>query len=332
MLRWFIRILLVILVLAIAGAGYAYFNAQQTLDRSRAHSAAVADFPVFNGSQTDGDVQIEASGMRFRARLYGLDNDGPGLVLLHGFPESSAMWAPLAQAADAAGYRVLAFDQRGYSPGARPDGVEAYAGDLIVADALAVADAVGFDQFHLVGHDWGSMIGWGVAIQHPERLLSWTAISIPHPDTLRDAIFESPPSYVRLFQLPVVPETWILYDDAALPRSLWAPHPEDEVEDYLAILTEPGALTSALNWYRAIPLTAEQWFDADMSVAAPTLFIWGSREIWVSPERIEAQEALMRGPYETLELDAGHWVIQEQTEATVSAILAHLSANSRDTD
>lgn len=332
MLRWFIRILLVILVLLLAGAAYAFINAQLTLDRTRAHTYAVAAFPVFDGSQSDGDVQIEASGMRFRARVYGLDNEGPGLLLLHGFPESSAMWAPLARAADEAGYRVVAFDQRGYSPGARPEGVEAYAGDLIVADALAIADAVGFEQFNLVGHDWGSMVGWGIAIQHPERLLSWTAISIPHPDTLRDAIFENPPSYVRLFQLPVVPETWILYDDAALPRSLWEPHPQDEVEDYLAILTEPGALTAALNWYRAIPLTAEQWFEADMAVDTPTLFIWGDREIWVSPERIEAQAALMRGPYETLELDAGHWVIQEQTDATVAAIIAHLEENNLDTE
>ena len=95
---------------------------------------------------------------------------GPGLFLLHGFPVTSAMWEPLIAPAAAAGYRVIAFDQRGYSPGARPAGVDAYRVDRTLEDVLAVADAAGFERFHLVGHDWGCVVGWRAAVSHLEQV------------------------------------------------------------------------------------------------------------------------------------------------------------------
>ena len=97
---------------------------------------------------------------------------GDPVILLHGFPETSAMWTPLIEAAASDGFRVVAFDQRGYSPGARPDDVAAYAVPALVDDVLAVADALGFQRFHLVGHDWGCVVGWSVASLHPDRVTS----------------------------------------------------------------------------------------------------------------------------------------------------------------
>src|SRR3954465_4099056 len=98
----------------------------------------------------------------FDARVAG-PIDGPGVVLLHGFPETSESWNHQMPALAAAGYRVIAPDQRGYSPRARPAGADAYRTERLVADVVALADAARLDRFHLVGHDWGGAIAWQVA-------------------------------------------------------------------------------------------------------------------------------------------------------------------------
>ena len=124
--------------LIIAGVGA---STLLSFDWKRSHSATTAELPELNSGST-GLVRIAANGFEFRARVAGLDNTGPGLMLLHGFPETSAMYTPLIEAAATAGYRVVAFDQRGYSPGARPTGVDNYEVRLLVEDAWAVANAV----------------------------------------------------------------------------------------------------------------------------------------------------------------------------------------------
>jgi pimeloyl-ACP methyl ester carboxylesterase len=262
--------------------------------------------------------------MTFRARVAGLSNRGPGLILLHGFPETSLMWEPLAHAAASAGYRVVAFDQRGYSPGARPEGVAPYAAPELVADVLSVADAVGFRRFHLVGHDWGCNVGWAVAIQHPTRVLSWSGLSIPHPATLLADVARDPPTYIKLFTTPWVAETMFTFNDLAGLRSTYELATSEQREEYLAVFSEPGALTAALNWYRAIPASFEAADELAQPVQPSTLFIWGTDEFWVTQDALEGQRGFAAGPYRELELDAGHWLMQEQTEAVVAAVLSHL--------
>ena len=112
----------------------------------------------------------------FRAREAG-PKDGPLVLLLHGFPQSSAEWKSQLEALGAAGYHAVAPDQRGYSPGARPEGVDAYAVAALVADTLGMADALGAETFHLVGHDWGAIVAWHVAARHPKRLRTLTIVS-----------------------------------------------------------------------------------------------------------------------------------------------------------
>src|SRR3990172_1122388 len=120
------RILIAGFALVCLGLGVIVAGSLLSLDWSRTHSARTASLPLLSDSISHGLVRIEANGLVFRARVAGLDSDGPGLILLHGYPETSAMWEPLIAAAAARGYRLIAFDQRGYSPGARPRGVEAY--------------------------------------------------------------------------------------------------------------------------------------------------------------------------------------------------------------
>jgi pimeloyl-ACP methyl ester carboxylesterase len=320
------RILLAALAALVLGALVLVAGSLPFWDWSRSYGARTAALPVLSPGTPSGLVRIEAGGLAFRARVAGLDARGPGLILLHGYPETSAMWEPLLEAAGARGYRVIAFDQRGYSPGARPAGVDAYRIEAAVGDVLAVADAAGFDGFHLVGHDWGCVVGWIAAVRHPDRLRSWTGISIPHPGPMIQQLQGGLPAYIRVFKTPWLPELLFSFGDFALLRR-GLPAGEARRDEYVAALAEPGALSAALNWYRAIPASLASFAGESFDVRPPTLFVWGRREAWVTPERLERQRALARGPYDELEVDAGHWVMEEQTQLVVDRILAHLAAS-----
>ena len=321
--------LLALAAILVVVPGLVLLGSWASLDRERRHTAATEALLLLAPGTSEGLVRIDARGMTFRARVAGLDGDGPAVVMLHGFPETSAMWEPLSRAADDEGFRVLAFDQRGYSPGARPEGVAAYSIDQLIRDVLQVADAVGFERFHLVGHDWGSAVGWGVVVASPERVVTWTGLSIPHPMAFR-AVLESDPeqqqrsSYFRLFTTPWLPELMFTFNDlATLREGVYAPATSEQREEYLRVFAEPGALTSALNWYRAMPLAPTQAPSQDPVVTRPSLFIWGNRDRAVARASVEAQRAYIKGPFQEIELDAGHWIMEEATDRVVQSILTH---------
>lgn len=302
-------------------------SSQLALDRTRRHASATRELPAFSAFGAPAEVRIAARGMEFRARIAG--SSGPGVILLHGFPTTSAMYGPLIEAAAAAGYRVVAFDQRGYSPGARPANVSDYAIPELTADVLAVADAVGFDRFHLVGHDWGSAVGWAVVLRHPERVLSWTGLSIAHPIAFRNALLEDPDqqqrsSYFRLFTTPWLPETLLTLNDLRGLEAIYATMRPDERREYMEVFAEPGALTAALNWYRAALGSRDLPVEGvPTDVVRPTLFIWGNKDEAVGRSAVEAQKAYMKAGYEEIELDAGHWLMEEHGERVIPEILAH---------
>jgi pimeloyl-ACP methyl ester carboxylesterase len=292
-----------------------------SLDWDYAHTNRTAALPIFS-SASDGLVRIPARGFEFRARVAGLDGDGTGVILLHGFPETSMMFDPLIAAASGEGHRVVAVDQRGYSPGARPDGVSAYLYEELVADVVAIADAVGFERFHLVGHDWGCIVGWGVAAQNPERVLSYTAMSIPHPSTLIEGMQKDMPSYIQIFNVPGIAETMLSFNDMAGMRNPEIP-PALQAE-YLAVFSEPGALTAALNWYRGILQSIDTVGSSfETTVTPPVLFMWGTREVYVNDDVRERQRPYVRS-LEELELEGGHSIHLDQPEAVVEATLDHI--------
>ena len=318
MLRKILIWLGALIVLAIAGV---LTSSLTSLDWDRRHTSATEALPLV-GARGDGLVRIPARGFEFRARVAGLSGEGAGVIMLHGFPETSMMFEPLMTAAAAAGHRVVAFDQRGYSPGARPDGVEAYQYPKLVADVLAIADAVGFDRFHLVGHDWGCIVGWGVAAQNPDRVISYTAMSLPHPATLIEGMQNDMPTYIQIFNVPGLPETMLSFNDMAAMRS---PELTDALqEEYLAVFSEPGALTATLNWYRAILQSIDVMGEAfNARVEPPVLFLWGTREFFVNDDVRERQRPYVRSLQE-LELDAGHSILLDQPEAVIEATLDHI--------
>lgn len=270
-------------------------------------------------------------GMSFRTRIAG-PADGRLVLLLHGFPQTSASWIPTMAALAAAGHRAVAFDQRGYSPGARPDGVSHYALDHLVADVMAVAYDIGGHQFDLVGHDWGGAIAWHVAGRHAERVRTLTVASTPHPAAFAaalrgelggDQIERS--SYTEFFRTPDVPERTFLADDAAALRSAYSALPEEIAADYLAVLRQPGALTGGLNYYRATKFDEQ---PDPGTITAPTLYVWSNGDDYLRREAAEATAAHVAGDYRFEELDGvSHWIPETASDVFSRLLLEHLAAH-----
>ena len=280
-------------------------------------------------------LEIEANGMLFRSRGAGLDNvSGEPVVLLHGFPETSIMWGNLIERLAEEGYRCFAPDQRGYSPNARPKGVENYIYQELASDVVALADVLGFGRFHLVGHDWGSVIGWIVLSLYPKRVQSWTAMSVPHMDAFRSALADDPDQqqrsqYIAFFRMPEQPEKTLTANDLEPLRALWSSIPRDQVEEYITVFSQPGALTAALNWYRANSFDLEQGYQGEIfgPVLHPTLLIWGNQDMAIGRGAVVRAEQYMKGPYRLVELNVGHWLIQEEPDRVRYEILRHLQSN-----
>ena len=330
--------MLAVLVIVIATV---YIGASAWMDDNYPHSKATATLPRFESSEalalasgTSPSLSLITAGdFKFRARTAGFGNRKGNVILLHGFPESSIMYSSTIADLARAGYQVVAFDQRGYSPGARPKGVDAYTTDHLMQDVLDVADAVGFDNFHLVGHDWGAVVGWLLVMADNPRIISWSALSIPHMGAYAEAMAndsdqQSRSGYVGFFQTPWLPEAVFSYNDFALMKNgLYAQHSPDSKAEYLAIFSEPGALTSALNWYRASGLALSATGKAKVTI--PTAYIWGNEDEVVGPASLAAQEAYFDGNLTKTELNTGHWLTETMPQPVNEAVRAHIERNSR---
>ncbi|MGY1814632.1 alpha/beta fold hydrolase [Blastococcus sp. SYSU D00820] len=253
--------------------------------------------------------------------------DGEPVVLLHGFPQDSGAWDRMAPVLHGAGLRTLAPDQRGYSPSARPGGRGAYRLREVAGDVLALLDAAGLESAHVVGHDWGGIVGWALGAWYPERLRTLTALSVPHLAAMSKAMVTSDQalrsSYIGFFQLPVVPERLLLAGGgAALRRMLLRGGlPEELVDRYVRRMREPGALTAALNWYRALPLGVR---DPVGRVRVPTLHVWSTGDTFLGRTATEATAQYVTAPY-TLEVLEGvtHWIPELAAERTAELVIAH---------
>jgi len=276
-------------------------------------------------------VDLDANGLTFTARVAG-PAEGRPVLLLHGFPQSSWSWRDVLPALGAAGYRAVAPDQRGYAAGARPSATDQYGMPHLVDDVLGLADAVGADTFDLVGHDWGGMVAWVVAARHPDRIRSLTAVSTPHPAALGAAIVDGGDdqaermSYIGFFQQPDRPERQLLGDDGSGPglRELFASTglPAEQTDEYVSVLTQPGALTGALNWYRAIDAVGDVG-----PVAVPTLYVWSSGDPALGRRAAETTVDWVTAPYRFVVLDGvSHWVPEEAAPALTRRLLDHLAA------
>ena len=312
-----------------------YFSWQLALDRDLSHTRETAELALFP-QKREGLVRISARGMEFRARVEGLASGRPVLMLLHGFPETSIMWAPLMAAAEEAGMAAVALDQRGYSPGARPGAIEDYRMPALVGDVFAVADALGIEQFHVVGHDWGAVVAWSTAMVGDARVLSVSALSIPHTAAFLEALMDDPEQqersgYMAVLRTPFLAEYLLGTMDMGLLRAMHEPNKGEALDEYLRVLSEPGAMTAALNWYRASGLSTAQGAQDSPMIRIPALFIGGTLDGAVAPSGIKAQANYMAGPFESHMREAGHWLMSEDTEFVVNTILDFVQAHARKT-
>ncbi|MFE9748470.1 alpha/beta fold hydrolase [Saccharothrix saharensis] len=258
---------------------------------------------------------------------------GRKVLLLHGVPECGIEWRHQLRALAAHGYRAVAPDLRGYSPGVRPRRVSAYGLQHVVRDVVEIADALGWTRFDLVGHDWGAIAAWVAAARFPLRVRTLTAVSAPHPGALARALRTDPDQRRRWAHLdhlrePGVAESTLLADNGARLRDGWpAAIPPERVAQYVRKLTEPGALTAALNWYRANDL-ADVDADACRPVSVPTRYLWGEDDEVISPDTAQDTGRWTTGPYwfEVMP-GVGHFVPEEAAEQTTLHLLDHLDAH-----
>jgi pimeloyl-ACP methyl ester carboxylesterase len=274
-------------------------------------------------------MRVDARGLTFEVRSGGPE-DGEAVLLLHGFPQHSGEWDEVVPALHAAGLRTYALDQRGYSPGARPAAVDAYRIPELVADAAGVLDALGVPAAHVVGHDWGAIVAWALAARHPQRVRTLTAVSVPHPVAMGHALAtdleqKARSSYIALFRKPGKAEKVLLaFRAAALRRLLGGVGDAVRVGRYADPMREPGALTAALNWYRALT-------GADMKavgpVAVPTTFVWSDRDIAIGRTAAEACAGHVTGDYRFVTLaGVSHWIPDAAPAPLAEAILARVRA------
>ncbi|MFC2176628.1 alpha/beta fold hydrolase [Bacteroidota bacterium] len=289
---------------------------------------------ILQSATTMAQIEIvnkQVNGMTFRCRVAGNASDSP-VILLHGWPETSHMWVQLMERLSSEGLYCIAPDQRGFSPQARPETVKDYDIKFLAEDVIHIADAFGLEDFQLIGHDWGSAIGWAVVTFSPQRVKSWTAMSVPHIRAFSDALrFDKKQKkmsqYMALFQWRGIPEWMLLKKDREMLRKTWSKSSPEELKEYLEIIGNKPALKASLGYYRANYKTLKKGSGvaAYGLVSTPTLLIWGKKDIAIGPVGIEGTKQYMKGPYERVDLDAGHWLMQEAFEACTAPIFAHLN-------
>lgn len=275
------------------------------------------------------EVVIPVGALRFDARVAGPE-DGRPVLLLHGFPQSSLSWRHQLAALGEAGYRAVAPDQRGYSRGARPDGVDQYHAAQLVEDVLGFADWCGPGPVDLVGHDWGAALSWAVAGTAPERLRSMTAVSVPHPAAFAAALAtddqRARSSYFELFRAPGgKAERLLLADGAAVLRTVLAGLDGEATEAYVELMSQPGALTAALNWYRAM----QPGLVGEMGpVTTPTLYVWSTEDVAIGASAARGTASHVGGEYrfEVLE-GVSHWIPEAAAERLSRLLLEFLGAH-----
>jgi pimeloyl-ACP methyl ester carboxylesterase len=287
---------------------------------------------------------VETNGVRLHCAI---DGDGPLVLLLHGFPECWYSWRHQIDAL-ATRFRVVAPDLRGYNLSDKPRAVSAYALPELVADVRGLIEAFGERQAVIVGHDWGGAIAWTFAMDQPEMTRRLVVMNCPHPAVFQEHIRSNPRQlarswYMFFFQIPWLPERLLGLGHAhaigeAIRRS--AVRQDSLGPEDLARLrdaaSEPGALRSAINYYRAIfrsPAARSSWpawlrrfvhgdrpvegvrerLEDWPRIGAPTLLIWGENDVALGKELTLGMEPLFSGPFEVKYIPlCGHWVQQEQ--------------------
>lgn len=268
--------------------------------------------------------------------------DGEPVVLLHGFPQFWYTWHRQLPALADAGYRAVAPDLRGYNRSERPSGVAAYRLDRLLGDVRGLLDALGHESAHLVGHDWGGVLGWELAGRSPEAIDRLAILNAPHPAAYHRALRTLDQLrrswYVGWFQLPRLPE-WSLgaQDARAIAEMHHDPWFDDvDRERYRAAASRPGALAAAVNYYRAVGRATvrdriaravpgrERPPDAlrAREIDVPTLVLWGLGDPALSPRLVDGLDRWVSDLQVQVFREVDHWLPAARPDAVATALLA----------
>jgi len=262
--------------------------------------------------------------------------DGPLVLFLHGYPQTRHTWRDQLPALAAAGYRAVAVDQRGYSPGARPEGIEPYATANLIADAVGLARQLSPGRrAHLVGHDWGGQVAWLSAISHPDTFATLTVLSRPHPAAFARSFSVDPAQAERSkhhkgFDDPATADLLLADGARRLRRMLaGAAVPDADIDAYLSVLGQRDGMEAALGWYRAASRTGGLRLADTPPCALPTLYLWGTADQSVGRRAAELTADHVTGPYQLVELEGGgHFLTDDgNSDAVTRELLAHLAAH-----
>lgn len=267
-----------------------------------------------------GDVELNVQ----------IAGEGPAVLLLHGFPDSHALWRDVTPLLVKAGYQVVAPDQRGFGASDAPRGTRNYRIEYIVRDAIELLNVLGIEKAHLGGHDWGAVIGWFLAGEHPDRFHSLTAISVGHPRSYANAGLEQKRKgfYTFLFQLRGLAEWYLSADGYSRFRKWVRNYPE--ADHWIDDLSRPARLTAALNWYRANlvrVLTGKH-----PRCRLPALGIWSSRDFALAESQMTRSKEYVDNTwrYERLE-GFSHWIPLEAPEELSRLILEFIAQVEQET-
>ena len=266
---------------------------------------------------------IETNGIRLHVVQAG-PKSGTPVVLLHGFPETWRCWIRQLPALAQAGCRVIIPDQRGYNLSDKPSGIKNYRVEELSRDILGLIDALEYEKVNLIGHDWGAAVAWSLGIQHPERLHRLGILNVPHPAVMKQFLRRDLEQlrrswYIFFFQLPWIPEAalraqrWHRMIRALRDSGKENTFTDEDIENYQAAWSQPGAVTAMINWYRAAA-RYQIHSSEDTCVKVPTLMLWGMKDFALShrmarPSIDYCQEGrLLFFP------EATHWVQRDEAE------------------
>jgi pimeloyl-ACP methyl ester carboxylesterase len=255
--------------------------------------------------------------------------DGPVVLLLHGFPEFWYGWRRQIEPLAAAGFRVIVPDQRGYNLSSKPSGVAAYSLTELVSDVIAIADQLGQEKIYLAGHDWGAAVAWSTALLYPQRIAKLVVVNVPHPSVMRKFISTRPRQLLRswymfFFQLPWLPESLFsafnfrIGARALLRSSRLGTFSDEDLAQYRSAWSQPDAITSMINWYRALFRTRVKF--SDKIVRVPTRILWGERDAFLLAEMAHESLRYCTNAELFTFANASHW-LQHEEPARVSELL-----------
>ena len=280
--------------------------------------------------------RVEANGIDFHCVTAG---EGPLVLLLHGFPQFWYAWRHQIPAL-AERFKVVAPDLRGYGDTAKPPRVADYRTEVLAADVAGLVKAFGQQKAHVVGHDWGGAVAWMTAIQQSQVVDKLAVLNCPHPlvfgKALRSNLRQLSRSwYMFFFQLPAIPElVFQLAPDQVVERMFRRmairkdTFSDEDLREFRAALEKPGALTAAINYYRATfrNISSLRQLEREApKIAAPTLLIWAENDVALGKELTYGMEPLFSGPLRIEYVpQCSHWVNEEQPELVNRLLLEFL--------